>query len=429
MGDGSSWALTCGEWRTPQKPESLPRAPDPRQMDRMATILAPFRRITQPKVIGIDGIPDCPALFVGNHTRYSFLDLPFMMTELWKRRRIIVRGLGDHGHYAIPVWRDLLEMGGMVRGTRANVRALMRDGQDILVFPGGANEVFKQRGEEYRLIWKERIGFARLAIEHGYPIVPFAAVGAEEMFHVLIDRGMPIAAQVSALMHRLVGLPLPPIPRGIGPTFLPRPERLYFWFGDPVSTSQYGGAGEDDAAARAVRDEVKAAVEGGIQKLLAERERDPHRRLLSRLWRQEQEASQLAAADPDAWLVTRAFEAWNEQGVEGAAAWLSPWVELVDPPNRPDADTWRGRERALARLDEVTSELGATSVRVTHAHTLGDEVLADFELRQGSGARTDPPGFSAVFELSGGQIVRMRVFPDREAALRASELGADRQAT
>jgi 1-acyl-sn-glycerol-3-phosphate acyltransferase/ketosteroid isomerase-like protein len=411
----------------PQK--SLPQEPDPRQMDRMASILAPLRRITQPKVLGIDRIPDRPALFVGNHTRYSFLDLPFMMTELWKRRRIIVRGLGDHGHYAIPIWRDLLEMGGMVRGTRANVRALMRDGQDIVVFPGGASEVFKGRGHEYRLIWKERIGFARLAIEFGYPIVPFAAVGAEEMFHVLVDRGMPIAAQVSAVMHRLVGLPLPPIPRGIGPTLLPRPERLYFWFGSPVETRQYGGAGDHDAAARAVRDEAKAAVEGGIETLLAERERDPHRRLLSRLWRQEQEAPQLATADPDAWLVTRAFEAWNEQGVEGAAAWLSRWVELIDPPDRPDAATWRGRERALARLNEVTSGLGAVSAHVTDAHTIGDEVLADFKLRQSSGAGTDPPGFSALFEMDHDQIVRMRVFPDRDAALRASERGADRQAT
>jgi ketosteroid isomerase-like protein len=178
-----------------------------------------------------------------------------------------------------------------------------------------------------------------------------------------------------------------------------------------------------------VRDEVKAAVEGGIQKLLAERERDPHRRLRPRRWRQEQEASQLATADPDAWLVTRAFEAWNEQGVDGAAAWLSRWVELVDPPDRPDAATWRGRERALVRLSEVTSELGATSVHVTHAHTIGDEVVADFELRQSSGVRTDPPGFSALFEVDGGQIARMRVFGDREAAVRASEFEADRQAT
>ena len=268
-------------------------------MDRLASILAPFRRVTQPKVLGIERIPHRPVLFVGNHTRYSFLDLPFMMGELWTRRRIIVRGLGDHAHYAIPVWRDLLTMGGMVRGTREPVRALMCDGQNILVFPGGADEVFKARGQEYRLMWKERLGFARLAIEFGYPIVPFAAVGAEEMLHVIADSRTLVAAQVSALMRRLVGLPLPPLVRGIGPTLLPRPERLYFWFGEPVNTGGYGDAGDDDAAARTVRDEAKTAVEVGIQTLLSERERDPHRGLPARLWHEEHELPQLAATDPD----------------------------------------------------------------------------------------------------------------------------------
>lgn len=234
-----------------------------------------------------------------------------MMGEVWTRRRIAVRALGEHAHYVIPVWRDLLTMGGMVRGTRENVRALMRDGQNILVFPGGTGEVFKGRGQGYQLMWKERLGFGRLAIEFGYPIVPFAAVGAEEMLHVVVDREMPIAAQVSALMRRMVGVPLPPIPRGIGVTPLPRPERLYFWFGQPVDTSRYGGAGEDDAAARAVRDEVRAAVQAGIRILLAERERDPYRGLLPRLWHEAHELPQLAANDPDAWLVTRAFEAWT----------------------------------------------------------------------------------------------------------------------
>jgi hypothetical protein len=42
--------------------------------------------------------------------------------------------------------------------------------------PGGAGEVFKGRGQDYKLLWKERLGFARMAIEFGYPIVPFAAV-------------------------------------------------------------------------------------------------------------------------------------------------------------------------------------------------------------------------------------------------------------
>jgi 1-acyl-sn-glycerol-3-phosphate acyltransferase/ketosteroid isomerase-like protein len=344
-----------------------------------------------------------------------------MMSELWTRRRIVVRGLGDHAHYAIPVWRDLLTMGGMVRGTREHMRALMRDGQNILVFPGGGDEVFKARGQEYRRMWKERLGFARLASEFGYPIVPFAAVGAEEMLHVVADSRTPVAAQVSALMRRLVGLPLPPLVRGIGPTLLPRPERLYFWFGEPVDTSGYGDVGDDDAAARTVRDEVKAAVEEGIQTLLSEREHDPHRGLLPRLWHEEQDLPQLATSDPDAWLVTRAFEAWNEHGAAGAAAWVSRRAQLTDPPEQPGARTWRGRERALARLEVVASELGVSSAEVTDAHTIGDHVLAVFRLRWRSGSPTDPSGFAALLDVDQDQIVRMRVFRDREAALRANE--------
>jgi 1-acyl-sn-glycerol-3-phosphate acyltransferase len=83
-------------------------------------------------------------------------------------------------------------MGRPVRGRRENVRALMREGPSVLVFPGGPGEVWKGRGEDYKLIWKERLGFARLAIEFGYPIVPFAAVGAEKMLQVFVDREMPM---------------------------------------------------------------------------------------------------------------------------------------------------------------------------------------------------------------------------------------------
>jgi 1-acyl-sn-glycerol-3-phosphate acyltransferase len=403
----------------------LPRAPDRRQLDRLTTILAPFRRVTQPKVLGIEHIPHRGVLFVGNHSRYALLDLPVMMGELWVRRRIAVRALGEHAHYAIPVWRDLLTMGGMVRGTRKNVRALMREGQNLLVFPGGTGEVFKGRGEDYKLMWKERLGFARLAIEFGYPIVPFAAVGAEEMFHVVVDRDMPIAAQVSSLMRRLVGVPLPPIARGIGATLLPRPERLYFWFGQPVDTRQYRGDGEDDAAARAVRDEVRAAVQAGIEILLAERERDRQRGLLARLSHEARDLPQLAADDPDAWLVTRAFEAWSEHGVAGAAAWMSRWVQLSDPPEWPGARTWRGRERALARLEEVTSELAATCAAVTEARTIRDRVLVVFELRGASGAPTAPSSFAALFQVDADQILQMAVFLDRRAALDAVKRRAE----
>jgi 1-acyl-sn-glycerol-3-phosphate acyltransferase len=262
----------------------IPELPSEDAMDRLVSLLEPYRRITQPKFYGIDNIPGDGSLLVGNHTIYGFLDLPFMMAEVWKRRRIAIRGLGEHAHYAVPVWRDLLGACGMVRGTRDNVRALMRDRQTILVFPGGAREVNKRRGQQYQLLWGERMGFARLAIEQGYPVVPVAAVGADDMLDVIVDQTTPLYGQLATAYEKVMGFPTPPVVRGVGLTGIPRPERLYFWFGDPVDTSHFNGH-NDDAAARTVRDEVKQAVMAGIQFLREERDKDPDRDLVKRLLR------------------------------------------------------------------------------------------------------------------------------------------------
>ena len=265
-------------------PVEIPELPSGRAIDRLVSLLEPYRRITQPKFYGIGNLPDDGSLLVGNHTIYGFLDLPFMMAEVWKRRRIAVRGLGEHAHYAVPVWRDLLGACGMVRGTRDNVRALMRDQQTILVFPGGAREVNKRRGQQYQLLWGERMGFARLAIEHGYPIVPCAAVGADDMLDVIVDQTTPLYGQLALAYEKVMGFPTPPVVRGVGLTGIPRPERLYFWFGEPIETTGFAGR-NDDTAARAVRDEVKQSVMAGIEFLRDERDDDPDRDLVKRLLR------------------------------------------------------------------------------------------------------------------------------------------------
>ena len=260
----------------------IPELPSKEAIDRLVSLLEPYQRITQPKFYGIGNIPGDGSLLVGNHTIYGFLDLPFMMAEVWKRRRIAIRGLGENAHYAVPVWRDLLGQCGMVRGTRDNVRALMRDHQTILVFPGGSREVFKRRGQQYQLLWGERMGFARLAIEQGYPIVPVAAVGADDMLDVIVDQTTPLYGQLATAYEKVMVFPTPPVVRGVGLTGIPRPERLYFWFGEPIDTTRFAGQ-DDDTAARTVRDETRQAILAGIQFLRDERDKDPDRDLVKRL--------------------------------------------------------------------------------------------------------------------------------------------------
>jgi 1-acyl-sn-glycerol-3-phosphate acyltransferase len=246
-------------------------------------LLAPWRWLTAPRFHGIGNVPtDRPFLLAGNHTVMGLLDVPLMLLGLYERRGVSVRPLGDHLHFMIPGWRDLLRAFGTVDGTRENCRALMAAGESILVFPGGGREVFKRKGEKYRLLWAERTGFVRLAIEHGYPIVPFAAVGAEECYDILLDAG-----DVLRLLPPLGRLPradeIPPLVRGVGASMIPRPERFYFAFGRAIETRHLAGREGEARLCRAVRERVRRAVDRGIAFLLAERECDPDRGLFARL--------------------------------------------------------------------------------------------------------------------------------------------------
>ena len=79
-------------------------------------------------------------------------------------------------------------------------------------------EVFKRRGEKYRLLWGTRTGFAQLAIELGCPIVPFSAVGAEDAYEILLDADDLRATPLGSIIERLAPRPdvVPPIVRGVG---------------------------------------------------------------------------------------------------------------------------------------------------------------------------------------------------------------------
>jgi len=125
----------------------------------------------------------------------------------------------------------------------------MRQRENVLVFPGGAREVFKRKGESYRLLWKERYGFVRLAIEHGYTITPYATVGAEESLDVVLDAGDYMRSPVGRYLtssgiaerHLRGGEELPPLVRGLALTPLPRPEKMYFVVGKPLDMRPYRG--------------------------------------------------------------------------------------------------------------------------------------------------------------------------------------------
>jgi len=263
-----------------------------RDLDRWAQ---PLKRLLAPVSIGAEKIPRSGAvLLTGNHTIYGLLDIPMLGLEIFEKSGRTVRGMGDHNHFAVPVWRDLLRQVGTVPGTRENCARLLREGEAVLVFPGGGREVMKHKHELYKLIWKERIGFARMAIEHGAPIVPFASVGVEDMFEIVADAEDILRSPAGALLRALGiteqpwfrhGEVIPPIARGRGLGPLPRLERQYFLFGDPIDTKPWAGRHEDRAACLELRMQVQGVIEAQIAMLRELRDADPERYPVQRLLR------------------------------------------------------------------------------------------------------------------------------------------------
>jgi 1-acyl-sn-glycerol-3-phosphate acyltransferase len=243
--------------------------------------------VTRPVFLDVEHVPtQGPFVLVGNHQLLGMQDLPTLVRELEVRRGVRVRGMADHFHFQVPLWRDLLVRMGAVPGTRVACAALLAAGEPVLVFPGGAREVYKRRGQRYELLWGRRTGFARMAIAAGCPIVPFAAVGAEDRFDVLLDMDDALAAPLRAVARRVgrddVGTVLV---KGSGFAGLPGAGRLYFRFGAPIPTTPWSGRSDDPDALAACRDLVQAEVEAHIAHLRTLRDGDPQRALLPRVGR------------------------------------------------------------------------------------------------------------------------------------------------
>lgn len=249
----------------------------------MRRMLALWQAYFSPVFVGMDRLDtQKPALWVGNHTLYGLLDVPLLGAHLHDQYGITLRSLGDRGHFSIPVWRDVLVKSGMVLGTPENCAALMKRGAHVLVFPGGAREVWRRKGEAYKLIWKQRTGFARMAIEHGYDIIPFASLGVDESLDILVDAKDVVESRAWRWASTYLPLDkltrngdmIPPLARGLGPTPLPRPQRLYFGFGERITTQPLQGNVTDANQLWQVREQVAASIEDQFEQLKVFREID-----------------------------------------------------------------------------------------------------------------------------------------------------------
>lgn len=210
---------------------------DPRAARYAIAVAAFFHRFYfRSEVHGIEHVPSGRALIISNHSGQLPLDglaigaalmldaepprFPRSMVEKWSAE--------------LPFVSVLFPRVGQVVGSPENARRLLQNDETLLVFPEGSRGISKTFDHRYQLV-DFGLGFMRLALETGTPIVPVAVIGAEEQYVSIADL-KPLA--------KLLGMPaLPVLPQLLLGMVLPLPTKYRIYFGPPL---QFAGDPDDE---------------------------------------------------------------------------------------------------------------------------------------------------------------------------------------
>ncbi|MBD2106394.1 acyltransferase family protein [Nodosilinea sp. FACHB-13] len=208
-----------------------------------------FRVQTQ----GWEQIPAGQIMLVGSHNGGLSAPDMFMMIYDWVRRfgadRLVYGLMHPKVWQACPLVASLAERAGAIAAHPKTALAALDRGASILVYPGGAQDVFRPFYQRDQVQLGDRKGFVKIAIQRQIPIVPVVSWGAHETLLVLADI-YPLVERLHELgMPWLLGIdpevfpvylglpwgiafgPLPNIP-------LPRPIATHV--GAPICFERYG---------------------------------------------------------------------------------------------------------------------------------------------------------------------------------------------
>ncbi|MBW2939830.1 lysophospholipid acyltransferase family protein [Zhongshania aquimaris] len=238
-----------------------------------------IKRMFQPQILDIENIPGKPCLFVANHAMYA-VDGPIIGLPMLAEHGRFIRALSDKFLWN-PINESVLLNQGVVIGHPEVCSALMENGSDLIVFPGGAHEATKTADKKYQLLWKERYGFIKLAAKHGYTIVPTAIVGPEDFYDHLIE-GEDLPNTIVGRALTKLGLInentrsdlMGPIPLGLFRTLIPKPQKCYIQFGEPLDLSKYKGKRLAQKTMISLREEVAGEITTMIKSLLQRRDEE-----------------------------------------------------------------------------------------------------------------------------------------------------------
>ncbi|KAK6180040.1 hypothetical protein SNE40_012260 [Patella caerulea] len=132
------------------------------------------------EVHGLDKIPEGPALLVYYHGAIP-IDFYYVLATCILEKGRQIRVVGDRFLLHVPGWRLLMEVFHVTPGTVQSCVNVLNDGHLLSISPGGVREALF--GDEYyRIMWSNRVGFAKVALQANVPVVPMFTQNCREAF-------------------------------------------------------------------------------------------------------------------------------------------------------------------------------------------------------------------------------------------------------
>jgi 1-acyl-sn-glycerol-3-phosphate acyltransferase len=189
-------------------------------------ILTPLSRYHRHSVEGLEHVPaEGGALLVVNHSLATY-DGMLLGARIYEETGRLPTALGDDMLFRFPVVADWTRAAGIRPASPSAGLTLLGEGHLMFVAPGGMWESLRPSRERYTVRWGSRMGFCRLALRAGVPLVLAACPRADDIFRIR-------ASRLTDGVYRRLKAPLP-IARGIGPTLIPRPVRLTHYVAPPL---------------------------------------------------------------------------------------------------------------------------------------------------------------------------------------------------
>mgnify|MGYP000848391369 CR=1 FL=1 len=140
---------------------------------------------------GLDRLLDVwregPALLVGYHGRPIAHDLCMLQALLLERTGRLPRAIIHEYFRVTPGLRWLYDGFEFLAGDGDEMAQAVARGDLIFVTPGGTREGTRSSLDRYRVEWGPRVGYVRLALRYGLPLVPAAAWGVDDTYLALND--------------------------------------------------------------------------------------------------------------------------------------------------------------------------------------------------------------------------------------------------